>query len=84
YHRTLRELIDPDDAGDFDQLIQLVKDRIDYYNNTRYHSAIGFVTPHSKYTGKADQIIQERERKLARAREQRKQQNLSLMKNKAA
>lgn len=84
YHRTLRDLIDPQDAKDFDQLNQLVKDQIDYYNYTRYHSAIGFVTPFAKYTGTAKIILEQREQKLKNARNLRKQQNRIKSKAKAA
>ena len=77
YHRTLRELLDPQDADNFDQLIQLIKDRIDYYNLVRYHSGIGFVTPYAKYNGLAEQIQIEREQKLIKARELRMQENLA-------
>lgn len=84
YHRTLRDLIDVEDAQDFDQLNQLIKDQIDYYNYTRYHSAIGFITPYAKYTGKAEAIFKEREQKLTHARNLRKQQNLAKLRAKAA
>ena len=75
YHRTLRELIDPYDAEDFSQLIKLVKEQIEYYNYHRYHSAIGFVTPWSKYSGKADKILQARQQKLEKAKIKRMKQN---------
>jgi putative transposase len=71
YHRTVRELVDPDDATDFEHLNKLIKERIEYYNYRRYHSAIGFVTPWSKYNGKADQILEARKHKLEKARKKR-------------
>lgn len=76
YHRTLRELVDPGDANDFQELNELIKERIDYYNYTRYHSAIGYVTPYVKYTGKAEKIIEERKRKLEKARKKRIEENI--------
>ncbi len=76
YHRTLRELVDPDDANDFQELGELVKERIDYYNYTRYHSAIGYVTPNAKYTGKAEKIIADRKNKLEKARKKRIEENI--------
>lgn len=84
YHRTLRELVDPQDAQDFDQLTQLIKDQINYYNYTRYHSAIGFVTPYVKYCGKADELLAQREQKLQKAKEKRIKENLKKMNSKAA
>jgi putative transposase len=71
FHRTVRELVDPDDAADFKHLNELIKERIDYYNYRRYHSAIGFVTPWLKYNGKAEIILETRKRKLERARKKR-------------
>jgi len=84
YHRTLRELIVPENADDFEQLMELIKEQIDYYNHTRYHSGIGFVTPYAKYSGKAEKILREREQKLIKAREIRKQKNLAKLNAKAA
>jgi transposase InsO family protein len=76
YHRTFRELVYPDDADDFQQLGELIKERIHYYNYTRYHSAIGYVTPAAKYTGKAEKILDERKQKLEKAKKQRIQENI--------
>jgi transposase InsO family protein len=45
---------------------------IDYYNNERLHSAIGYVAPRDKLQGSAPAIFAERRRKLHQARERRK------------
>jgi hypothetical protein len=45
---------------------------VDYYNHTRLHSAIGFVAPWDKLKGREVAIFAERDKKLARAREQRR------------
>lgn len=71
FHRTVRELVDPDNAVDFEHLGELIKEQIHYYNYRRYHSAIGFVTPWSKYNGKAEIILERRIRKLQRAKNKR-------------
>lgn len=71
YHRTLRELVDPTEIDDVTALSELVKERIQYYNHERYHSAIGYVTPFAVYTGKAEAILESRKRKLQKAKEQR-------------
>jgi len=81
YHRTVRELIDPYDAEDFEQLNKLIKEQIDYYNYRRYHSAIGFVTPWLMYSGKADQILEARKYKLEKARNKRIKENFGQYKN---
>ena len=50
----------------------LVTDFVDHYNNTRLHSAIGYITPADKLQGQAETILAQRDAKLAAAREARK------------
>ena len=45
---------------------------VDYYNTVRLHSAIGYITPQDKLAGRAQDIFDARERKLAEARERRR------------
>jgi putative transposase len=52
---------------------RIVSDYVAYYNNVRLHSAIGYVTPKDRLEGRHRQIHDERDRKLAEARERRKQ-----------
>ena len=51
---------------------------IDHYNHERLHSALGFLRPIDYYRGNPEALLAERRRKLATAREIRKQQNLKL------
>jgi len=46
---------------------------VTHYNEARLHSAIGYVTPKDKLLGNEEAIFAERDRKLAEAREGRKQ-----------
>lgn len=55
-----------------DDARRLVGDFVDHYNGVRLHSAIGYVTPRDKLEGRAQHILDERDRKLAEAREQRR------------
>jgi putative transposase len=52
---------------------RLVADYVIHYNEARLHSAIGYVTPKDKLLGNDATIHAERDRKLAEARERRKQ-----------
>ncbi len=58
YHRTQRKLIDPTEAYDYMALIELVNERVHYYNHERYHSAIGYVTLYAMYSNKAEAVLE--------------------------
>lgn len=55
-----------------EQAEALIKEYVDYYNNQRLHSAIGYIAPIHKLEGRADRIVQERRGKLARAKKRRR------------
>lgn len=44
---------------------------VTHYNQVRLHSAIGYVTPEQKLAGMEQDIFEERDRKLAEARQRR-------------
>ncbi len=52
---------------------RIVADYVRHYNEVRLHSAIGYITPKDKLDGREAVIFAERDRKLAEARECRKQ-----------
>ena len=56
-----------------DEARRIVADYVEHYNHVRLHSAIGSVTPHDRLLGRDAAIHAERDRKLAEARERRKQ-----------
>jgi transposase InsO family protein len=69
WHGTLkRECIRPQTPLGLDDARRLVGKYVEYYNNTRLHSAIGYITPKDKLDGKEEQIWSERDRKLEEAR----------------
>jgi hypothetical protein len=51
---------------------RLVTSYVAHYNETRLHSAIGYIAPKDMLEGRARQIFDDRDRKLAEARERRK------------
>ena len=57
-----------------DDARRIVADYVEHYNTVRLHSAIGYVTPKDKLEGRDPEIFAARDRKLAEARERRKQQ----------
>ena len=48
----------------FDEARHRISLYVDHYNNTRLHSALGYVTPADKLTGLEKEIFAERDRKL--------------------
>jgi putative transposase len=73
YHRTIKSTcIRVNTPLSLDDCKQLVTDFVDSYNNTRLHSAIGYITPADKLQGRAETIQSQRDAKLAAARDARK------------
>jgi putative transposase len=74
WHKTLKgDCIRIKVPLSLDDARRLVTEFTDHYNNARLHSAIGYVTPKDKLEGRDKAIFDERDRKLAEARERRKQ-----------
>jgi transposase InsO family protein len=74
WHKTLKgDCIRIKVPLSLDDARRLVSEFTDHYNHVRLHSAIGYVTPKDKLAGHAADILKERDRKLAEARERRKQ-----------
>jgi putative transposase len=75
WHKTLKgDCIRPKVPLSLDDARRLVSNYVAYYNNVRLHSAIGYVTPYARLMGQHTEILAQRDRKLAEARERRKQQ----------
>lgn len=72
WHKSLKsECIRPKTPFDLDEARRLVSDYVDDDNPHRLHSAIGYIAPADQLAGKASEILANRERKLAQARQRR-------------
>ncbi len=72
WHRTLKEILEgKDEPKSFAELKKLMKEVCKYYNEERYHSGIGYVTPLQMYNGEAQNVFKKRAKKLALARKKR-------------
>ncbi len=73
WHKSIKsECIRPGTPLSLDEAQHLVQDYVEYYNNIRLHSAIGYIAPKDMLAGRQLEIYAERDRKLQRAREQRR------------
>ena len=78
FHKTIKaECIRPKVPLSLDDARRIVTDYVTHYNDSRLHSAIGYVTPKDQLLGNDAAIHAERDRKLVEARERRKQMRQS-------
>lgn len=78
WHKTLKgECIRINVPLSVDDARRLVDDYVIHYNTVRLHSAIGYITPHDKLEGRDKEIHDQRDLKLAEARERRRQIRLA-------
>ena len=74
FHRTIKgECIRAETPLSLEDAQRIVARYVDYYNNVRLHSALGYVTPRDKLEGRDQEIFAQRDRKLEVARERRKE-----------
>jgi putative transposase len=75
FHGSIKgECIRPGTPISLEDAIRIVGRYVEHYNQVRLHSAIGYITPVDKLAGREGEIFAARDRKLAEARERRKQQ----------
>jgi len=74
WHKTLKgDCIRVQVPLSLEEARRIVQDYVTHYNQVRLHSAIGYVTPQDKLLGNDVALLAQRDRKLAQARERRKQ-----------
>jgi transposase InsO family protein len=72
WHKTVkRECIRPLTPLSLEDARRIVADFVHEYNSLRLHSGIGYVTPQARLERRDEQIVAERRRKLAAARQAR-------------
>ena len=85
WHKTLKgECIRVSVPLTLEEARRIVGGYVTHYNTVRLHSAIGYVTPRAKLEGRDKAIFDERDRKLAEARERRKKLRQRVVTGKAS
>ena len=77
-NRTLREAFENHPMENRVEAEKTIKKIIRWYNEGRYHRALGYVTPRDYHLGMEKAIREERRFKLAAVRRRRKERNLGL------
>jgi hypothetical protein len=79
WHKSLKtECVRRQTPLTLDDARRAVAGFVTHYNTERLHSAISYVTPRDKLEGRAETIHAERDRKLAAARESRRQRRQAM------
>ena len=72
YHRTIKhDCVRQKTPLTLAEARRVVTEFVQHYNESRLHSALGYVSPADKLAGREQTIFDERDRKLAQARERR-------------
>jgi putative transposase len=75
FHGSIKgECLRPGSPISLEDALRITGRYVEHYNQVRLHSAIGYVAPADKLAGREAEIFAARDRKLAEARERRKEQ----------
>ena len=75
FHGSIKgECLRPGTPISLEDALRIVGRYVDHYNQVRLHSAIGYVAPADKLAGRETELFAARDRKLAEARQRRKEQ----------
>jgi len=75
YHRTMKNIVKLEHYFSPDELRARLAEFVDYYNNERYHEALGNVTPADVYFGRAEQIKMQRQQMKMKTLKERRETN---------
>jgi transposase InsO family protein len=75
YHRTMKNVVNLEHYYLPDELRKAIGDFVEYYNNRRYHEAIGNVTPADVYFGRRREVLTVRDRIKQRTMAIRRREN---------
>ena len=62
YHRSMKSVVKLDHYYCPEELVEALKNFVNYYNNERYHESLDNVTPADVYWGRKDRILKRREK----------------------
>ena len=78
YHQSIKREVNQVPYEVPGNLEMAISDFVSYYNNRRYHKALGNVTPADVLHGRSDQILQERKEVQTQTLQRRKRYNQQL------
>ena len=78
YHRTIKLDVNQVPYDVTGNLEVAITDFVNYYNNRRYHKALGNVTPSDVLDGRSEQILQKRKEVQPQTFQRRRLDNLQL------
>ena len=77
-NRTIRERLEEEELTDLLKAKEALARIIEWYNDERLHSALGYLPPATYYRGDPKTRHEQRRKKMAEARHRRKEKNLEL------
>lgn len=78
WHRTLDEACDQDQIKNLFHGREVIAGLVKWYNEERLHSALNYLRPIDYYRGEPEKLLEARRRKLAKARQERREKNLTI------
>ena len=78
WHRTLDEACDEEQIKNLFHGREVLGGLVKWYNEERLHSALSYLRPIDYYRGEPEKLLEERRQKLAKARQERREKNLTI------